>query len=178
MSENQDQFNRGGFYAFLFSMVFVFAFMMYLVGLHPGVSLNENVVDPKAAPEAGQAPQFNIADVKEPWVSSPELVTYGQKLFQTNCAMCHGPEGKGDGPAGAGLNPKPRNLVAGGWKKGAGAIAHYQVLQEGLAGSSMASYAHLKSADRWAMVHYIESITQDKGENDPVKIAEFAKTAK
>ncbi|MCE2944074.1 MAG: hypothetical protein LW828_05040, partial [Xanthomonadaceae bacterium] len=27
--------------------------------------------------------------------------------------MCHGNEGKGDGAAGAGLNPKPRNLVEG-----------------------------------------------------------------
>ncbi len=23
--------------------------------------------------------------------------------------MCHGPDGRGDGPAAAGLNPKPRN---------------------------------------------------------------------
>ena len=27
--------------------------------------------------------------------------------------LCHGPEGKGNGPAAAGLNPKPRNHTDG-----------------------------------------------------------------
>lgn len=178
MSENQDQFNRGGFYAFLFSMVFVFAFMLYLVGVHPGVALNENVVDPRATDGQAQAPQFNIADVAEPWVETPEIVAYGQKLYQTNCAMCHGAEGKGDGAAGAGLNPKPRNLVEGGWKKGSGLISKYQLLIDGIAGSSMASYSHMKPGDRWALSHYVQSITKDKGQDDPAKVAEYAKTAK
>ena len=31
------------------------------------------------------------------------------KTFQEKCSTCHGPEGRGDGPAGAALNPKPRN---------------------------------------------------------------------
>jgi mono/diheme cytochrome c family protein len=34
----------------------------------------------------------------------------GKEIFQTNCAACHGPEGKGNGPAAAALDPKPRNL--------------------------------------------------------------------
>lgn len=34
----------------------------------------------------------------------------GQTKFQTLCATCHGASGKGDGPAAAGLNPKPKNL--------------------------------------------------------------------
>ena len=29
--------------------------------------------------------------------------------FQQKCATCHGPQGRGDGPAAAGLSPKPRN---------------------------------------------------------------------
>lgn len=28
------------------------------------------------------------------------------------CATCHGPEGKGDGPAGASLDPKPKSFAA------------------------------------------------------------------
>jgi len=42
----------------------------------------------------------------------------------------------------------------------------------------MASYQHFKPADRWALVHFIESITADKGKDTPEQIAEFAKTAK
>ena len=29
--------------------------------------------------------------------------------FASKCATCHGPDGHGDGPAAAALNPKPRN---------------------------------------------------------------------
>jgi mono/diheme cytochrome c family protein len=36
--------------------------------------------------------------------------TKGKEKFQQICASCHGPEGHGDGPAAAALNPKPRNL--------------------------------------------------------------------
>lgn len=33
--------------------------------------------------------------------------------FVTFCVPCHGPSGKGDGPAAAALNPKPRNFGDG-----------------------------------------------------------------
>ncbi len=34
----------------------------------------------------------------------------GADLFSQNCVACHGPKGDGDGPAAAGLTPKPRKL--------------------------------------------------------------------
>ncbi|GBD39020.1 hypothetical protein HRbin37_01282 [bacterium HR37] len=34
----------------------------------------------------------------------------GKEKFEQICASCHGPEGKGDGPAAAALEPKPRDL--------------------------------------------------------------------
>ena len=33
----------------------------------------------------------------------------GEQIVQTNCVICHGQSGKGDGPGGATLNPKPRD---------------------------------------------------------------------
>jgi len=38
-------------------------------------------------------------------------VTHGQQLYTKYCASCHGAAGKGDGPAGAKLNPKPGDLT-------------------------------------------------------------------
>lgn len=40
-----------------------------------------------------------------------------KEIFSTRCSTCHGPQGKGDGPAGAALNPKPRNLGDAAWQK-------------------------------------------------------------
>ena len=34
----------------------------------------------------------------------------GKELFAKHCGGCHGPAGKGDGPAAAALNPKPTDL--------------------------------------------------------------------
>jgi len=35
----------------------------------------------------------------------------GQEIFAKSCGICHGNTGKGDGPAGAALNPKPKDLT-------------------------------------------------------------------
>ena len=40
----------------------------------------------------------------------------GKVIFDTNCQLCHGATGKGDGPVGATLDPKPRDLSVGDFK--------------------------------------------------------------
>lgn len=37
-------------------------------------------------------------------------------LFAERCVTCHGDSGKGDGPAGKALNPKPRSFADAGWQ--------------------------------------------------------------
>ncbi|RYZ75827.1 MAG: cytochrome c, partial [Proteobacteria bacterium] len=135
------------------------------------------VKDPAASLQA-VGPVFDITTVKEPWVANEEVVAYGAKLFNTNCAMCHGDKGLGDGPAGMALNPRPRNLVEGKWTQGGGDIAHFKVITNGIPGTSMAAFGHFKVADRWAIVQFVESITKNKSSDTPEQIAEFAKTAK
>jgi hypothetical protein len=36
----------------------------------------------------------------------------GKRLYQHNCALCHGPAGSGDGEAGKNLSPPPANIAA------------------------------------------------------------------
>ncbi|HUS33139.1 MAG TPA: cytochrome c [Kofleriaceae bacterium] len=38
------------------------------------------------------------------------------KMFETVCAMCHGTDGTGRGPAAENLNPKPRNYTDPAWQ--------------------------------------------------------------
>jgi mono/diheme cytochrome c family protein len=44
-----------------------------------------------------------------------DQLALGAKVYADRCALCHGSEGKGDGPASAGLNPKPRNHTDGSY---------------------------------------------------------------
>jgi putative copper export protein/mono/diheme cytochrome c family protein len=43
---------------------------------------------------------------------SAQSIAQGARLFAAHCATCHGPEGRGDGPAGASLTTKPADLTA------------------------------------------------------------------
>ncbi len=38
------------------------------------------------------------------------------EIFATRCTPCHGPQGGGDGPASAGLTPKPANFSSAEWQ--------------------------------------------------------------
>lgn len=177
MSENRDQYNHGGMLAFVFSMAFVLVFFVYIVVVHPGIDLGENLQTPDAVTSPAATAAVDVSGITEPWVANADMVAHGQKLYTANCAMCHGPQGRGDGAAGQALNPKPRDLVAGQWKQGGGYINWYKTLTTGVPGTSMAPYAHMKPLDRWALVQFIDSITTAKNQDDPAKVAEFAKSA-
>ena len=41
----------------------------------------------------------------------PSDAAKGKDTFAKSCGTCHGNTGKGDGPAGAALNPKPKDLT-------------------------------------------------------------------
>ncbi len=177
----KDTFNRGGFIAFIGSMIFSLLFFVYVSVVYPGIDLKE-VPEGEAVP--GQSAADGLAEatidlktVEDPWVYSDERALAGKKVYQVNCAVCHGPEGRGDGPAGKALVPPARDLVQGPWKRGGDAISMFVTLQKGLEGGSMTAFKHIHPKERWGLVHYIRSITQAWVEVDPAKIEEFARSA-
>ncbi len=93
--------------------------------------------------------------------STPEQMAKGKGLFDTNCAVCHGNEGKGDGIGGGSLNPKPRNFHDAGsaWTNGNSTHSMYVTLLYGVPNTGMASYKALPPADRIALIHYVHSWT-------------------
>ncbi len=180
MSNNADAHNRGGFFALIFSVAFCLVFFIYVSFMEKGVDLKE--VDESAAaasPAAGgtAAPAIDMTKVAKPWVENADVAAYGKGVYKNTCAVCHGNEGKGDGPAGAALVPPPRNFVEGKWKKGGTSIALFNTLHNGIEGTSMASFKHLPKADRWALVQFVRSITQNKEADDAAKLDAFAATA-
>lgn len=87
---------------------------------------------------------------------SAMILDKGRDLYVTNCASCHGDQGRGDGVAGVNLNPKPRNFHSlEGWTNGYTIDAMYKTLQEGITSRGMASYSNLPPGDRLAIIEYI-----------------------
>lgn len=175
MSGNGDHFNKGGMIAFLGSFGFVILFMGYVLYVKDGIVLDTPV---EVGSDVVLAKEFDPSSVEKVWVANQDLIDHGSKLYSRNCATCHGEKGEGNGVAAGGMVPAPRNLVAGGWKNGGDEINLFKTLQNGIAGGSMASYkAALKPGDRWALVHFIQSITKDKSSAEAAALTQFAATA-
>ena len=119
-------------------------------------------------------PPIDPATVMTP---NAALMARGKALYAQNCATCHGAEGKGDGAAGKGLNPKPRNFTENtAWKNGTHLESIYKTLDEGIKGSSMVSYSYLSKKDRMALAHTVQSLGAfDHGANDPKAMAALEK---
>jgi caa(3)-type oxidase subunit IV len=107
------------------------------------------------------------SNLKDPWISTPDLVEKGKTIFAGQCVACHGANGEGNGPAAASLNPPPRNFhQSAGWKNGRKVSMIFKTLKEGIPGSAMASFATLASDDRWALTHYVISLNSAPVDKD------------
>jgi mono/diheme cytochrome c family protein len=93
----------------------------------------------------------------------------GKKTYDTLCFTCHGATGKGDGPAGAALNPPPRDFSVGAFKFDANKNGKpgedadlLEVIKKG-AGAfggnpSMAPWGHLPEKDLQDVIAYIRTL--------------------
>lgn len=63
-------------------------------------------------PQAAAAP---AAPAAAPAVAK-NPASEAKKVFKSNCVVCHGDSGAGDGPGAAALDPKPRNFSDAEWQ--------------------------------------------------------------
>ena len=79
-------------------------------------------------------------------------------LFAENCAACHGDAGKSPPAEFAKLDPPPIDFTDRDRARQRSTFGLYQVITQGLEGTTMASFASLPDADRWALAFYAGSI--------------------
>lgn len=91
----------------------------------------------------------------------------GEALFRRNCALCHGPGGRGDGPSAAhlvdssGIPLRPPDLVRAPLKGGEDLLSLYRRVTEGIPGTPMPAFAEaLSEQERWDLVAYLKRLRQ------------------
>ena len=83
-----------------------------------GLALSLSACGKKEAPSAPTpAPEVKKAEPTPAPAAVVDPATQAAEIFKMRCSTCHGAGGMGDGPASAGLNPKPRDLTSGEWQK-------------------------------------------------------------
>ncbi len=97
------------------------------------------------------------ASVPNPVEASEESVATGAALFAANCAVCHGDEGRGDGPTAAGLDPKPANLHEDHVQDLTdGGLFH--IITHGVSGTAMVGWESvLSEEERWHVVNFLRT---------------------
>ncbi len=84
----------------------------------------------------------------------------GKAIFEQKCLMCHGAQGKGDGPAGAMMNPHPANFTSPESKKKSDAVL-LQVIESGRPGTPMAGWKGTLSPQQIQdVLAYVRSLGQ------------------
>ena len=85
-----------------------------------------------------------------------KAIASGKKLYKVLCFVCHGPKGKGDGMAGAGLTPKPTNFTTEAFRSQTDGAIFWKIT-EGRA--PMASYkTSIPEKKRWEIINYIRTL--------------------
>jgi mono/diheme cytochrome c family protein len=88
-----------------------------------------------------------------------ESVAAGQTLYMTTCAPCHGTSGKGDGPVGLALNPRPADLTQHAIPGVHTDAQLFEWITNGFPGSRMPAFkASLSDTDRWNLVNFIRTL--------------------
>jgi mono/diheme cytochrome c family protein len=86
-----------------------------------------------------------------------DAASQGADVFHTNCEMCHGPQGHGDGPAGQALDPKPRNLAQ--VQTTAGDDFLFWRIREGKPGTAMVAWKGILTDEEiWQAISFLRTL--------------------
>ena len=99
------------------------------------------------------------ADAKvNPLKGDAAATAEGKKIYDANCAICHGMKGMGDGVAAAGLSKPPANHSSAAVQKLTDGAIFWKITE---GNSPMPAYkAVYTDAQRWQLVNYIRTLAK------------------
>ena len=112
-----------------------------------------------------------FAELINPMAGDEAAIAAGQVTYGTNCAVCHGEAGLGDGPGAAALDPKPATLADGDMM---GMLSDGYLFWRVSKGGAMEPFnsampaweAGLTEEQRWQVISYVRTLSGEMGHMD------------
>ncbi|MEK9628934.1 MAG: cytochrome c/FTR1 family iron permease [Nitrospinota bacterium] len=104
---------------------------------------------------------------------TPVSLSNGKKIFEKNCAVCHGLTGNGDGPDAGKLDPRPAVLSDPKLTGDENTVAYdnFEVINVGIANTAMKSWAGiLTEAQIWDVTYYLRTFSNKNVKLPPVNL--------
>ena len=117
------------------------------------------------APEEHMEGAHDVPDeaaaVPNPFADDEESLAAGTVLYASNCALCHGETGEGDGPAASGLVMAPSDLHEG-HVQGLTDGALFYIISHGKPETPMPAWEDVLDEDeRWQVVNFLRTFQED-----------------
>ena len=114
---------------------------------------------------------FNIEINKTP--ITPISLVNGKKIFESNCLICHGLTGNGDGPMASQFDPSPAVLSNAKLTGDANTTAYdnFEVINVGIANTAMMAWAGVLSETQiWDVTYYLRTFSNVNVQLPPVNL--------
>lgn len=122
---------------------------------------------PAAAPSSRSRARWAELEVPPRTQPPGSMEEKGEQIFGWNCLPCHGPDGRGDGPAILRLGRRARDFTRGFFKlktSGPGELPHdddlYRTILGGVAAGGMPASAQFTSEELWSLVDHVKGLSQ------------------
>jgi mono/diheme cytochrome c family protein len=114
-------------------------------------------VPPDSIPVDGPAYIAAVGVPDNPEPGEAVSVDRGNELFHINCVMCHGPQGRGNGPVAVYLQNKPADLTGLAVQSLTdGGI--FMTISNGVQGKMPALNENLTVQERWDVVNFVRTL--------------------
>jgi high-affinity iron transporter len=85
-------------------------------------------------------------------------------LYQAHCSACHGPEGHGDGPAAASLDPSPSDFHDRHRMDQRSVYSLYSTITLGVQGTGMVGFQWLSEDERWVLAFFVSTLASSEAD--------------
>ena len=125
--------------------------------LHTAIANKASVADVRAASSGLRESLLTFM----PQLSLPTSllpVEQTKALFATNCSMCHGQSGQGDGPLAKNLSPEPTNFTDEERATNRSLMGLFDAVSNGIDDTPMVAFTQFNEQQRWSLAFYVGSL--------------------